>query len=347
MEQKNIYELLWFMNISDVSTEDLDSFLIGNTASSIFELEPSARKRISSFVFRDDKVRALLSELLQRSMIRHTFGGLNVGDRSIVINRTIENKPFPALSSSSSKSGESILGVWNFNVSHHGKYVAIISNPSFLVGLDIVNVATRSPGYSANEYFEMFATQFTEAEMRLIKSHEDIDWRYKLFYIHWSLKESFIKAVGTGLQYDLQRIHFDVELADESSQSAEFFLPSGQASIQIDGVVDANWSFEFFPLDPQHIISVARGPVCSASESYSSSAWPELIAEGKIAAQCKHCQSNCDVLDNRTVFCGQDQREMGSLSYNKALRDSSAKPELKSFVDILSILRGSNERSSD
>ena len=60
---------------------------------------------------------------------------------------------------------------------------------------------------------------FTEDECKQIDSNhpipmidDEMDRRMASFYRHWSLKESYVKAVGTGLNLDLQRLNFQVGL---------------------------------------------------------------------------------------------------------------------------------------
>ena len=177
-------------------------------------------------------------------------------------------------------------------MSHHGRYVAIASHPRLLMGLDIVDTGTRPASGPPSEYFAMFEAQFTAAEMRRVAAEPGPDRQFRLFFIIWSLKESFIKAVGSGLGYDLQRINFDVSLPECKAGHTEVDpacteIPStsptvaagsvlGQATVHIDGAESGDWSFQIMSLDPTHVLTVARGPICAASESYVAGAWPGL-----------------------------------------------------------------------
>mgnify|MGYP003386173657 CR=1 FL=1 len=341
----NLNDQLWFINIADVSADDLESIL---TQGSNIQLQSVTVKRIRSFVFKDDQIRALLSELLQRSMVAQTFGDVIKSGSTISINRTRENKPFPVCGLSSSKCAN-VLGTWNFNVSHHGRYVAIIAHPNVLVGLDIVNITTRSPCYGADDYFDMFVDQFTSGEMKIIRDQPNIDDKFTMFYIYWSLKESFIKALGTGLQYDLKRIHFDVLFANDVDGGSERIeCPgkvnavgcSGRASVRIDGAIDHNWTFEFLPLDSEHVISVARGPVCGAADSYRRSAWLHLDEEA-LAAHCSHCQCNKSFkhsLLEDTLFRGRDYSAASSSLGGSTDTLFVTLPQQKTLAQILSMM---------
>jgi len=168
---------------------------------------------------------------------------------------------------------------WNFNVSHHGKYVCIVSHSDQLVGTDIVDISTRSNGInSAAEFIEIFKDQLTPNETLHILSEPDEVSRYSAFFIHWALKESYIKAIGLGLGFNLKEIEFSVTVMtrhdDSTPSSSSSSTPSsGFATATIQGVPRSDWRFDFFSLDHNHLMAVARGPLCDAITSYQQAAW--------------------------------------------------------------------------
>ena len=145
----------------------------------------------------DDKKRALLSILLQKSLIRQKW---KIRDSDYEILRTPQNKPYM-------HSSANIGSSWNYNVSHHGNFVCIASHAKHLIGIDIVDIETRERGTNAAASFiEMFQKQLTDLEMRTILRESDDKSKYTLFFVHWALKEAFIKAVGMGLGFNLQEV---------------------------------------------------------------------------------------------------------------------------------------------
>ncbi|KAL5732180.1 hypothetical protein ACHQM5_004828 [Ranunculus cassubicifolius] len=78
---------------------------------------------IMKFVHFIDQKRSLVSRLLQYSLI-HQLTDLPFD--KIIINRTMEGKPYFERTPN-----------FNFNTSHDGDYVGIVSEPFFIVGLDI------------------------------------------------------------------------------------------------------------------------------------------------------------------------------------------------------------------
>jgi len=86
------------------------------------------------------------------------------------------------------------------------------------VGVDVMKLsdARHTTTQKRREFFRLMRRQFTDDEWRQIE-HPVVDEAVKTdrqlasFYRHWSLKESFVKAVGSGLTIDLQRLNFQVK----------------------------------------------------------------------------------------------------------------------------------------
>ena len=117
----------------------------------------------------------------------------------------------------------------------------------------------------------MFNCQLTSAEMRTILSKENDSLRYQHFFIIWSLKESFSKAIGLGLGYDLAKVNFVVSY--DGVGGADTDRVRGIATVNIEGVKRTDWRFYFFSVDENHIVSVALGPTRDVTSTYRESAW--------------------------------------------------------------------------
>ena len=80
------------------------------------------------------------------------------------------------------------------------------------------------------------------------------------FYLHWALKESYIKAIGVGLGFELSR--------------AEFRFLAGTSPVRenvqlfIDGVHQTRWSFYIHEPDPEHCVVVGFGPFADATPHF-------------------------------------------------------------------------------
>ena len=120
-------------------------------------------------------LRRLLGEALVRFALKR-YWQLTSGDYRIA--RGEKGKPF-------------IVGVENvfFNISHSGDYV-VCSVSDREIGIDIEK--------RAKARMEVAGRFFHEEEMAILKTLEG-DKQDQLFFNYWSVKESFLKYIGTGL----------------------------------------------------------------------------------------------------------------------------------------------------
>lgn len=199
----------------------------------------SCENRFSS---KDDRKRALMSRLLQRKLFHDL---LSIDYDSIRIERTPTGKPY-LVSVPNAR-----LPHLNFNVSHDGDYVVIVSDPVSLVGTDIISRHSHSD-LLPEKLFENFTTYFTPFEWMIIRSGgPDSDSMLDQFYRHWCMKEAYVKAVGVGLGFELHRaeFHYDKDM-----------IWGDLAHVYIDGIVATEWQFFLHKLDPEHWVCVATGP---------------------------------------------------------------------------------------
>ena len=270
-------EYVWHCSIADVPcTQSAEWSML------LSFVTDEERSRILKFRFDDDRKRALVSVLLQKALIRHHLCAST--DKGFCIRRTKENKPYMLVKMSETVSSPS--GLWNYNLSHHGQFVGIASHSRLLVGADLVDVQTRSPSiHSARAYVEMFERNLDPKEFSFILAQPDEDSVYLAFFIIWSLKESFIKAIGLGLGFELHNICFTVKF--EKSASADGNVQCcGSATAVILSVPRCDWSFQFFSLDHRHIMAVALGPISDAIDSYRACAFLEEDAKAPSDGDC-------------------------------------------------------------
>jgi len=187
-----------------------------------------------------DAKSSLIGRLLMRKMI-HDFE--NVFYPDIKLQRTSKGKPY--YSQTNSKYSN-----FNFNVSHQGDYVVAGCETDYLLGIDVMKVEPR--GSSTSEFFRDMRNCFTNFEWSTIENSVN---PLESFYEHWTLKEGYIKAVGIGLGFELQRAQFTIDMARRTSK------------IAIDGVNRKDWHFELHVLPKDHVVTVAYGPPNEVDES--------------------------------------------------------------------------------
>ncbi|PUZ62854.1 hypothetical protein GQ55_3G020100 [Panicum hallii var. hallii] len=217
-------------------------------------LPPHERPAIARFLKEDDRKRALVSRLLQYSLVRHV---LRIPFRQINICRTPEGKPY--------LSNCSTFPNFNFNTSHQGDYVGIASELLCLVGLDIVSVS-KPQGETTTEFISNFSSYLTDHEWDCIVRAGTPSEVLTEFYRHWCLKEAFVKAIGAGIGFELRRLEFHHEHWTN-------------ISIHVDGELSKKWRFWIFKLDEMHLI-------CIYSQRASRGCCKQLQEN---TVQCKRC----------------------------------------------------------
>ncbi|KAK1786090.1 hypothetical protein P4O66_017825 [Electrophorus voltai] len=207
------------------------------------------KERIGQFVFAKDAKSAMAGRLLIRKLVCEKMGFAWDGFR---LERTPRGKPYLAhpLPAPDSAFGHTH---WSFNVSHQGNYAVLAAEPGRQVGVDVMKT-TRPGSSSVKEFFHLMTRQFTELEWSRIQSAGSSWDQLDMFYRHWTLKESFIKAIGTGLGFNLQRVEFHV--TPNEMQEGQVYW---QTRMYLDEEEEEGWTFEECLLDKHHHVAVALG----------------------------------------------------------------------------------------
>ena len=245
------------------------------------------REEVQRFRYMDDKKRALCSRLMQRIACAKVT---NMGHNEIVLKRTKGRKPFLAwremngfVEDAVGKQSETKQFLqhapnFNFNVSHEGDFVVLVSEPVSIVGVDVAapgqvrrknNRDGKVP--SVAEMLDTFSNVLSSSEKQAIEHTGRIESDQAaedLFRRHWSCKEALTKAMGVGLALDLASASFSFRALNESNESFEAF-------VSIDSVPKTKWRFrteKVHGLDDDknndgsdtnpthHWITTARGP---------------------------------------------------------------------------------------
>lgn len=164
------------------------------------------RRKISRFVQAKDADRSLFSELLIRFIVMQKT---NMHNSLITFETDAYGKP-------------ALAGCpdIHFNLSHSGDWVVCAWDPSSPVGIDIEAVRPIDFGL-VNRFFSLQeVSQFSKVPEEDKKAY---------FYRLWTLKESFLKQIGTGLSVpldsfairinrtDAELIHFDRQFTSDAN----------------------------------------------------------------------------------------------------------------------------------
>lgn len=198
---------MFIVNCIDITEEGQEWEMVYAQASE------GRRKRADKFVFLDDSKRCLCSELLMRY--------------SLFTDRGIRFTGEPALG----KYGKPFIQIaedFFFSVSHSGKWVVIAYGP-LQVGADVEIIKSGKSSIAKD--------CFTQSEMKYVFESGD-EYADERFIKLWTLKESYIKYLGTGLSTPLDSFTIYVE--------RDYIFS------------DANDRLKFtnISLDPEHYLSV-------------------------------------------------------------------------------------------
>ncbi|GLI65487.1 hypothetical protein VaNZ11_009023 [Volvox africanus] len=180
------------------------------------------QQQVLCFLQPTDQDRALISRLLQRCCVCIALG---IKWEDVALALTKGRKPF------TTNSKPVFAPNFNYNVSHEGRYVAIASDPMYLVGVDVAaprcgRTGPEAAGRPLDQYLHSFRGQLAESEWALLEQlAPDEGQREATFQRLWSLKEAFIKARGDGLGFQpLSRAAFEFPDGDPWASSAKLVL---------------------------------------------------------------------------------------------------------------------------
>mmetsp|Transcript_16610 Transcript_16610/g.19901 ORF Transcript_16610/g.19901 Transcript_16610/m.19901 type:complete len:264 (+) Transcript_16610:407-1198(+) len=222
------------------------------------QVQPDEQARIKKFRFEIDRKRALCGRLLIRHLVSLLF---SIPSGEVKLGRTEKKKPILLSPQLPRDRGE----LFEFNISHHGEWVVLVWSHTSVVGVDVMDYSKPRGSKSVESFFDTMKSSFTDDEWLTIKAEDEEEKRLKEFYRHWSLKESYIKAIGLGLGFELRR--------------GSFFYPDAKsklyAQVKIDGVLDHDWHFVLTELDDNHCVSTAT------RDKPNTDSWRFLELDGK------------------------------------------------------------------
>ncbi|XP_011503881.1 PREDICTED: L-aminoadipate-semialdehyde dehydrogenase-phosphopantetheinyl transferase, partial [Ceratosolen solmsi marchali] len=225
----------WAFNTSRWEPSESEFLL----ASSCLQIEE--KNRIDKLVFKKDVKASLIGRLMIRKFISDTTG---MPYNSIELFRDTNNKPKYVTNSKTP--------IVSFNISHHGSYTVLAGEiKQTNIGVDVMKLEYNG-GKSVNEFFRIMNKHFSELEWNKIRGTLQTSEQNKIvnFCRNWALKESYVKAIGTGLTVNLSKIIFDIHSKLEQDQIITNTMLCINNKIQ-------PWTFEESLLDSFHCVVVA------------------------------------------------------------------------------------------
>ncbi len=134
-----------------------------------------------------------------------------------------------------------------FNLSHTQGLCACVVSAAPLCGVDVENTQRRNrlPGVAQR--------MFAEAELQQLRGCDDAAYRLR-FFQYWTLREAYVKALGTGLSASSRQFWF--ELLDAEREPWRARLCFDEAPPQH---VSSDWRFYGWWATSGHVVAVALG----------------------------------------------------------------------------------------
>lgn len=203
-------------------TEKLDQQMFDN----LFELVSAERQsKINRFIKWQDAQRSLISDTLIRNIICNK---LKIKNNEISFSKNSYGKPF-------------LNNYTNlqFNISHSGKWI-LCATDNEPIGVDVQEIRPID--------LDIAKRFFSEKEYNDLLEQPEKN-RLSYFYDLWSLKESYIKALGKGLSIPLNSFSFSFHnnniLLQTSKNNKNFYFK--QYNIDNDYKLSICCSNDYFP----------------------------------------------------------------------------------------------------
>ncbi|XP_050420797.1 L-aminoadipate-semialdehyde dehydrogenase-phosphopantetheinyl transferase [Adelges cooleyi] len=197
-------------------------------------IQPEEKERIGRFVFKRDAKSSIIGQLM---IMKYLSQVTHIPWSKIKIKRDQNNKPV-------------IDGFdLNFNVSHDENLVVFAGEQNNTVGIDIMRNRYKG-GKSVNEFFRIMHRNFNSKEWQVINKGCTEEQKINAFYRFWCLKESYVKATGTGLTVNLKNICF----VPKSDLIKNYFVTNTQ--LFVDGQLLSDWVFHEYLYDNNYTVTV-------------------------------------------------------------------------------------------
>jgi 4'-phosphopantetheinyl transferase len=159
-------------------------------------LAPEERIQQVRFHFERDQHRYLVTRALVRIVLSKYC---DIDPKDWVFNKGSHGKPVIG------NDYANAAGLF-FNISHTNGMVIVGVTREPSLGVDVENLDRRKPSMGIAESF------FASAEVDALRELSDLEQQQR-FYEYWTLKESYIKAVGLGLSIPLDKFSFSFPTA--------------------------------------------------------------------------------------------------------------------------------------
>lgn len=185
-------------------------------------------QRLRRFRFPEDQHRFLVSHALVRTVLSKYVG---ISPKEWVFSSGSHGKPVTI---------NAALPDIRFNLSHTRGLAACLVSSGCDCGIDVEKVHDRHDPIGVAE--RMFSIEEI-SKMRQLKGREQLEY----FFLRWTLREAFTKALGTGISFPTRKLNFRIS-------------PARAVEVEFEPEIEQkpeNWQFETWSLAGDHIAAAA------------------------------------------------------------------------------------------
>ena len=131
-----------------------------------------------------------------------------------------------------------------FNLSHTDGMSVVAVTLNAACGVDVENITRRSKMLAVAE------RMFAEAEVNVLRSCDDSNMQAS-FFDYWTLREAYVKAIGTGLGGSSKDFYFTVDEQNQGNREARLYFVESEPKDKI------SWVFTLLSPSLEHVIAVS------------------------------------------------------------------------------------------
>jgi 4'-phosphopantetheinyl transferase len=199
-------------------------------------LSGAERKQQRNFHFKKDQRSYLVSHALVRKALSLYA---EILPQDWVFGKGARGKPKLAEASAATS--------LRFNLTHTADLCACVVTRGIRCGLDAEYIGRQ------NKLMPIARRMFSEIELETLKGKTDSEIQQR-FYSYWTLREAYVKAMGTGLGGSSKAFHFSI---DEHDSAANCKSARIEFTDRKKTQLAAQWQFEIFQHEANHVMAVA------------------------------------------------------------------------------------------
>ncbi|KAI0786329.1 hypothetical protein C8Q75DRAFT_266823 [Abortiporus biennis] len=195
---------MWQVRIIAFQPNDIHVFL---NEKALALVDAKSRQKLKQFYHKEDAFRGLIARLLPRLLVKE----YDIGSEDLFFGTTQHGKPYMTIASAAP------IG---YNITHDNGLIGMVYStgddlfadpPAYRLGIDVMKLSPPK-GERIIDFINIFSEQLTALERSILLTNPPLPESETLrrFYLIWTLKEAYTKALGLGLGFDFRQIEYDV-----------------------------------------------------------------------------------------------------------------------------------------